>query len=374
MREIEVMNVGESIRYGDDKFSKDLVGLHFLPPEGYLAVARDVVTLQKTLSPVLSDDSLNVDSRVLEELGRITSVISGWLNRPLHLEDRLKFRMLLDHYARVEWAYEGSLSVVLKARTYDGEWVALKVPKPSSRFSEAAFMAEIEAHVDLRRIGLDNNLVHIREARLNPYPCIEMDWLPGSNLAEHIDQIGEPFPYKEALQPVFRLVCGVRKAHQLGRLHLDISPQNIVFKGPTVSSEPVLIDWGLSSMETPAGLISQTDQFKLDKGLSPEYAAPEQLDDRFGLPSRETDVYRLALIAYELLTGPGIEFMRSRRTSEQVINFVPLTPSEHPNIVSGFPEGLDELIMFGLQPNVSERSTLDEFGKGLAKILGLKWV
>lgn len=368
------MNVGESIQYGDDRFSKDIVALHFFPPEGYLAVARDVKTLQKTLSPVLADDSLNVDSRVLEELGRITSVISGWLQRPLYLEDRSKFRGLLDHYSRVEWAYEGSLSVVLKARNYYGEWVALKVPKPSSRLSEASFMAEIEAHVDLRRIGLDNNLVHIREVRLSPYPCIEMDWLPGGNLAEHIEEIGEPFPYKEALQAVFRLVCGVRKAHQLGRLHLDISPQNIVFKGPTVLSEPVLIDWGLSSMETPAGLISQTDHFKLNKRISLEYAAPEQVDVRFGLPSRETDVYRLALIAYELLTGPGIEFMRARRTTEQVINFVPLAPSVHPNIVSGFPEGIDELIMYGLQPNVSERSSLNEFGNGLAKILGLKWV
>ena len=83
-RKIEVMNVGEFIQYGDDKFSKDLVGLQFLPPEGYMAVARDVETLKKTLSPVLLDDSLNVESRVLEELGRITSVISEWLNRPLH--------------------------------------------------------------------------------------------------------------------------------------------------------------------------------------------------------------------------------------------------------------------------------------------------
>jgi serine/threonine protein kinase len=368
------MNVGESIKYGADRFSKDLVCLKFLPPQGYQAVARDFLTLQKTLSPVLLDDSLDVDSRVLEELGRITGVISAWLNRPLNLDDRLKFRMLLDHYAHVEWAYEGPLSVVLKAKNYDSEMVALKVPKPSSRFSEAAFMAEIEAQVDLKKIGLDDNLLHMREARLTPYPCIELDWLPGTTLADHIDHIDEPFPYKEALQPVFRLVRGVIKAHDRGRVHLDINPQNIVFKGPTVSSEPVLIDWGLSSMETPAGLISYTDRFKLDRELSPEYAAPEQLDTRFGLPSRKTDVYRLALIAYELLTDPGIGFLRGRRTSEQAINFAPLTPSQHPNIGSGFPKGLDELIMFGLRPNVSERSTLDEFGKGLAKILGLEWV
>jgi len=367
------MNVGESIKYGAERFSKDLVCLRFLPPQGYQTVARDVVALQKTLSPILSDDSLDVDSRVVEELGRITGTIRAWLNRPLHMDDRLKFRRLLDYYAHVEWAYEGSTSVVLKAENYDGEAVALKVPKPSNRFSEAAFMAEIEAHVDLKKIGPDDNLVHMREARLSPYPCIEMDWLTGSNLAEHIDHVDGPFPYKDALNAVINLARGLIKTHERGRIHLDINPQNIVFKGPTVSSQPVLIDWGLSSMETPSGFVSYTDRFRKDRELSPEYAAPEQLDAQFGLPCRKTDVYRLALIAYELLTGPGIGFLRSRRTSEQAIKFAPLNPSEHPDVGTGFPKGLDELIMCGLRPNVSDRSTLDEFGRGLAKILGVKW-
>lgn len=367
------MNVGEVIGYDSDRLLKDLVCLRFIPPQGYRSVARDAVALQETLSPLLSENASDVGVPVLEELKRITGNIGDWLNRPLHLGDRLRFRELLDNYEQVEWAYEGSFSVVFKAETYEGETVALKIPKPSNRFAESAFMAEIEAHVDLKRIGYDENLVPMRKARFNPYLCMEMDWLSGRNLADHIEYEDGPFPYKEALGLVFGVARGVAKAHAWGRIHLDINPQNIVFKGPTRASQAVLVDWGLSSMETPAGFVSYADRFRMDRDLSPEYAAPEQLDARFGLPCRKTDVYRLALVAYELLTGSGREFRRLRRTSDQAIEFEPIAPSEHPNTASGFPQGLDKLVIDGLRRNVSERSTLDQFGGGLAEILGTRW-
>jgi len=58
-----------------------------------------------------------------------------------------------------------------------------------------------------------------------------------------------------------------------------------------------IADFGLSK-------ISSRSSMTTNKGYSPLYAAPEQLDsDHYGTPDQRTDLYHLGLIFFELATG-----------------------------------------------------------------------
>src|SRR3989442_11800816 len=83
-------------------------------------------------------------------------------------------------------------------------------------------------------------------------------------------------------------------AHAHGVLHRDIKPANILLQQ---DGTPVLADFGLAKMTgamhrlTSSGTVMGT----------PEYMSPEQAADELVGPA--SDVYSLAVVAYEMLTG-----------------------------------------------------------------------
>ncbi|GAC1658233.1 MAG: hypothetical protein NVS9B1_17690 [Candidatus Dormibacteraceae bacterium] len=83
-------------------------------------------------------------------------------------------------------------------------------------------------------------------------------------------------------------------AHANGILHRDVKPSNIFINR---QGSPVLGDFGLARMASADARLTQT-------GMvigTPAYMAPEQCEGAEVGP--ETDVYALATIAYQLLTG-----------------------------------------------------------------------
>ncbi len=103
-------------------------------------------------------------------------------------------------------------------------------------------------------------------------------------------------------------VCdAVAHAHRQLVVHRDLKPTNVFVSG---DGHVKLLDFGIAKLllrdaEVRAGAAST------HVGLTPEYAAPEQL---LGEPvSTATDVYQLGLLLYELLTGtrPHAEHERS---------------------------------------------------------------
>src|SRR3954463_11518110 len=131
---------------------------------------------------------------------------------------------------------------------------------------------------------------------------IVMEYLEGKNLNQVVRKEG-PLPIERAI-PVLIQVCGaLQEAHLQGIIHRDLKPENIFLStNGGLRDYPKVLDFGLakvterelrpgSIMLTQEGMVFGTPEF-----MSPEQAQGKTLDAR-------SDIYSLAVILYEVLTG-----------------------------------------------------------------------
>ncbi|MEB2322960.1 MAG: protein kinase, partial [Sorangiineae bacterium] len=129
---------------------------------------------------------------------------------------------------------------------------------------------------------------------------IAMEYVDGVALT---DVLGRgPMPVPRALD-ILRQVCGaLEEAHGLGIVHRDLKPDNIILTERAGDPDFVkLLDFGIATRTGPAGdrqtkLTQQGTVLGTPPYMSPEQLAGEPLDGR-------SDLYSLAVIAYEMLTG-----------------------------------------------------------------------
>ena len=139
---------------------------------------------------------------------------------------------------------------------------------------------------------MHDNIVRIWEASvLEPPYYIAMEYLPGGTLAERL--LAGPLPLNEALSITHQLCSALQLAHEMGVVHRDIKPENVLFDA---ARKPVLTDFGIARAAEFTWLT--TDGTKLG---TPDYMSPEQAK---GLKvDHRTDLYALAIVLYEMLTG-----------------------------------------------------------------------
>ena len=132
-------------------------------------------------------------------------------------------------------------------------------------------------------------------------PYFVMEYVPGIPITVYCDQKRFSIPQRLGL---FIKVCeGVQHAHQKAIIHRDLKPANILVTELDGKPNPHIIDFGiakaiatrdpLATMFTRAGNFIGT----------PAYMSPEQADPEVRDVDTRSDVYSLAVILYELLTG-----------------------------------------------------------------------
>jgi serine/threonine protein kinase len=108
-----------------------------------------------------------------------------------------------------------------------------------------------------------------------------------------------------------RILCGITRGlaelHTIGIVHADLKPENVFLSGDN-PSKIRLGDFGLSIMRDTT--FTSTLALTAHMRGTPLYSAPEMLPNPFAQnvdaqvakPSRKTDMYAFAVLAWELLT------------------------------------------------------------------------
>ena len=196
------------------------------------------------------------------------------------------------------------------------------------------------------RFTPDDYIVDIFDWGEQPVPWIALEYIDGPSLAEILSE--GPLPVGQALW-VGRGICrAIWHAHRNSVIHRDIKPSNILFRETSDWLFPKVTDWGIS--ETLTNKTAQTP------GLTPAYAAPEQLfPEEYPAPRRQTDIYQIGIVLYELITGE-LPFPDSTGGSRQAKRAgKPVPPSERVMLPDEIADTVDQTILRALNPSMEAR-------------------
>ncbi|MFO0661970.1 MAG: serine/threonine-protein kinase [Polyangiaceae bacterium] len=265
----------------------------------------------------------------------------------------------------------GGMGTVYKAsQPTIGRMVAIKILHPKltnrkdlvTRFSREAKALGHLSHPNTVKVFDDGVL---EDGSL----FIVMEFLEGKNLNHTIRAEGR-LPIDRAL-PILVQICGaLEEAHQRGIIHRDLKPENIFLCSQGgIRDVPKVLDFGLAKLTDPemrpgaTALTQEGTVFGTPEFMSPEQAQGKTLDAR-------SDVYSLAVILYEALTGK-LPF-DSRSPMEFVKLHVQATPIRIDQRVPGlsFPPGLADVMSRALQKEPTERyQSAKAFADALESIL-----
>jgi len=274
--------------------------------------------------------------------------------RPKGGDDPLIGRIIADRYLILAKLGEGGMG-----RVYLGEHMkmnrqcAIKVMNPNlvndtdsaTRFAREASNAARILHPNVAAVfdyGEADKIVYL-----------VMEFVDGEPLSTILEREGALDP-RRAVDLARQIADGLGAAHELGLVHRDLKPDNVIVARSRNQREiPKVVDFGI------AKAVTGMDQEGLTRsGLvigTPEYMAPEQL---LGDPvDARADVYSLGCILYQMLTG--IQAFAGDTREQMIRRRLHEAPPHVREVVPGIPRQLD-----GIITKMLARSSSGRFANG----------
>ena len=217
--------------------------------------------------------------------------------------------ILKDRFELISPLGEGGMGVVYKARDLlkveakdKNPYIAVKLLSGDFRNHPESFIALQRESSKAQRLAHPNIATVFDFDRDSGTVYMTMEILEGQELAKYIKKLpAGGLPVDEALRVIHQLSDGLMYAHQRGLVHSDFKPGNaFILNDGTVK----IMDFGIARASKTKG-DAQGETTVFDPGqlgaLTPAYATVEMFEGAD--PAPPDDIYALACVAYELLTG-----------------------------------------------------------------------
>lgn len=222
--------------------------------------------------------------RTVNPTGRLALT---WANPAILLGQTVKGR-----YYVVEQLGEDETSIAYLAedKLTEGKKVFVRVLMDERERDDASRRQIHEERVSLSHINHPNVALLIDSGELlEGKSFIVSEYVYGAPLTEMLSR-REPFNRQRAARIIRQAASALSEVHQNGVLHRSLNPRSIILGVTEAGVEQVKIkDFAVFD-----GLDEPSEE-------SIKYLSPEQLEGR--QPNRASDVYSLAVVAYQMLTG-----------------------------------------------------------------------
>jgi len=198
-----------------------------------------------------------------------------------------------NRYQIIEELGKGGMGRVYRAIDKKlNEEVAIKLIKPEiatdkktiQRFSNELRLARKMAHKNIGR------MYELMEERGTHF--ISMEYIPGEDLKSFIRRTA-PLSTARTLSIAKQVCEGLAEAHDLGVIHRDLKPQNIMIDK---QGNVRIMDFGIARSLKEKGITGAGVMIG-----TPEYMSPEQVEGKD--VDQRSDIYSLGVILYEMVTG-----------------------------------------------------------------------
>lgn len=282
-------------------------------PEGLAAQLSSIITDPKTrifISPAETESAAaeetaeHTDSHSSSLFNELLKWDRGDENKTIQAEQTIR-----GTYRLVSSIGKGGMGEVWKAIDLiqdagdsKNKYVAIKFINHEIRSHPYALKALVREFARYKQLIHPNIIKAYELNRDESEVFIVMEYLEGISLKEFIRQHPNGIPLKEAKTIIGGICKALNYAHNEGIIHLDLKPGNVFYDPKTKKAK--VIDFGIARLSKK----SDRDKTRFDPGslgaISTAYASVEMLLEE--APDPRDDIYSLACIAYELVSGKHV--------------------------------------------------------------------
>ncbi|MBN8724101.1 MAG: protein kinase [Acidobacteria bacterium] len=243
----------------------------------------------------------------------------------------------------------GGMAVVhLVERLNIGDFAALKLMNQAIA-SDPESLAQFQMEARLAASASHPNVVQIYDFGIteDKLPYLVMEYLEGPNLSEELRKTGT-LSLERALE-IFQPICTALTAtHASGLIHRDLKPSNVILQQLKWGGEFVkVVDFGIAKALTTAANPADKGAVVGTLGyMSLEQVKGEVLDNR-------SDIYSLAVIFYELLTGT-LPF-QANSTPQMLVAMAKEQPRSLKSLRPDIPSRIELILFKSLSKNRADR-------------------